>query len=50
MNESNLPDHLRLYLVVGSQDAPYVLLETVEAALLGGVTAIQIRDKSGTDL
>ena len=50
MNESNLPDHLRLYLVVGSQDAPDGLLETVEAALLGGVTAIQLREKSGTDL
>jgi len=50
VNESNLPDHLRLYLVVGSQDAPDGLLETVEAALLGGVTAIQLREKSGTDL
>jgi thiamine-phosphate diphosphorylase len=50
VNESNLSDHLRLYLVVGSQDAPDGLLETVEAALLGGVTAIQLREKSGTDL
>ena len=50
MNESNFSDHLRLYLVVGSQDAPDGLLETVEAALLGGVTAIQLREKSGTDL
>jgi len=50
VNESNFSDHLRLYLVVGSQDAPDGLLETVEAALLGGVTAIQLREKSGTDL
>lgn len=45
-----LTDHLRLYLVVGTQDAPGGLLETIEAALLGGVTAVQLREKSGTDL
>lgn len=50
MNDSKLLDHLRLYLVVGSLDAPGGLLETVEAALLGGVTAVQLREKSGTDL
>ncbi len=50
MSEMQLLDHLRLYLVVGSHDTPGGLLETVEAALLGGVTAVQLREKSGTDL
>jgi thiamine-phosphate diphosphorylase len=50
VSDTKLLDHLRLYLVVGSQSAPGGLLETVEAALLGGVTAVQLREKSGTDL
>lgn len=50
MKASRLIDQLRLYLVVGSHDTPAGLLETVEAALLGGVTAVQLREKSGTDL
>ncbi len=45
-----LADQLRVYLVVGSHDTPGGLLETLEAALLGGVTAVQLREKSGTDL
>jgi thiamine-phosphate pyrophosphorylase len=40
---------LRLYLVAGTQDAPHGLLETVEAALIGGVTAVQLREKGATD-
>lgn len=47
---ASLTDHLRLYLVIGSQDAPGGLLETIEAALLGGVTAVQLREKAATDL
>jgi thiamine-phosphate pyrophosphorylase len=50
VNERWLIDHLRLYLVVGSQDTSGGLLETVEAALLGGVTAVQLREQTGTDL
>lgn len=50
MKTSELIERLRLYLVVGSQDTPGGLLETVEAALLGGVTAVQLREKTGTDL
>lgn len=50
MNRRTLTDYLRLYLVVGSGDTSHGLLETVEAALLGGVTAVQFREKSGTDL
>jgi thiamine-phosphate diphosphorylase len=50
MSDSRLTDHLRLYLVAGTADAPNGLLETVEAALLGGVTAVQLREKSSTDL
>lgn len=46
----SLTDHLRLYLVVGSQDTPGGLLETIEAALLGGVTAVQLREKGRSDL
>lgn len=49
MTARSLNDDLRLYLVAGSQDAPNGLLETVEAALRGGVTAVQLREKSGTD-
>lgn len=49
MTGRNLRQDLRLYLVAGSQDAPYGLLESVEAALRGGVTAVQLREKSGTD-
>lgn len=49
MISNSLTDSLRLYLVAGTQDAPNGLLETVEAALLGGVTAVQLREKSGTD-
>lgn len=50
MNSSKpLLDQLRLYLVVSTNDAPGGLLETVEAALLGGVTAVQLREKVGTD-
>ena len=49
MNDSWLIERLKLYLVVGSGDAPLGLLETVEAALIGGVTAVQLREKSGTD-
>ncbi len=49
MSERDLRDQLELYLVVGSQDVRGDLLETVEAALLGGVTAVQLREKSGTD-
>jgi len=48
VNDARLRDRLKLYLVVGSQDAPGGLLETVEAALLGGVTAVQLREKSGS--
>jgi thiamine-phosphate pyrophosphorylase len=50
VSDSILLDHLRLYLVVGSHVTPGGVLETAEAALLGGVTAIQLREKSGTDL
>lgn len=50
MNEPPVTDYLRVYLIAGTQDAPGGLLETVEAALLGGVTAVQLREKSGTDL
>ncbi len=49
MTNKTLPEYLRLYLVAGSQDAPYGLLETIEAALAGGVTAVQLREKSGSD-
>lgn len=49
MSSDDLRRRLRLYLVVGSTDAPIGLLETVEAALEGGVTAVQLREKSGTD-
>lgn len=45
-----LIEHLRLYLVIGTHDAPLGLLETIEAALIGGVTAVQLREKSGSDL
>ena len=50
MSEAAATSYLRVYLVAGSEDAPRGLLETVEAALLGGVTAVQLREKSGTDL
>ncbi len=50
MKNLSLVDCLRLYLVIGSHDAPHGLLETVEAALLGGVTAVQLREKAATDL
>jgi len=50
VSEPGLADQLRVYLVVGSHDTPSGLLETLEAALLGGVTAVQLREKSGTDL
>jgi len=50
VSEHSLADQLRVYLVVGSHDTPGGLLETLEAALLGGVTAVQLREKSGTDL
>lgn len=50
MSRKALADRIRLYLIAGSQDAPGGLLETVEAALLGGVTAVQLREKTGTDL
>ena len=49
MSSKPLADQLRLYLVAGTQDAPYGLLETIEAALIGGVTAVQLREKSGSD-
>jgi thiamine-phosphate diphosphorylase len=49
VTETWLRDHLRLCLVAGSQDAPGGLLETIESALKGGVTAVQLREKSGTD-
>ncbi len=49
MIDKTLPEHLRLYLVAGTQDAPKGLLETIEAALAGGVTAVQLREKSGSD-
>lgn len=49
MNSRTLAEHLRLYLVVGTQDAPHGLLESIEAALAGGVTAVQLREKSGAD-
>ena len=49
MTKKTLLEHLRLYLVAGTQDAPYGLLETIEAALAGGVTAVQLREKSGSD-
>jgi thiamine-phosphate diphosphorylase len=49
VTEKTLPDLLRLYLVAGSQDASLGLFETVEAALKGGVTAVQLREKVGTD-
>lgn len=42
-------DRLRLYLVAGSQNAPFGLIESVAAALKGGVTAVQLREKHGTD-
>ena len=50
MTQGSLVDHLRLYLVAGSHDMPNGLLETIEAALIGGVTAVQLREKFGTDL
>ncbi|MCO5222519.1 MAG: thiamine phosphate synthase [Thermomicrobiales bacterium] len=50
MTVETLRDRLRLYLVAGAQDTPGGLLETVEAALTGGVTAVQLREKSGNDL
>ncbi len=49
MINKTLPEHLRLYLVAGTQDAPLGLLETIEAALAGGVTAVQLREKSSSD-
>ena len=49
MSSKPLVEQLRLYLVAGTEDAPHGLLETVEAALIGGVTAVQLREKSGTD-
>ncbi len=50
MSDLELLDHLKLYLVVGSQAAPRGVLETVEAALIGGVTAVQLREKTGADM
>jgi len=47
--DKTLPEHLRLYLVAGTHEAPNGLLETIEAALSGGVTAVQLREKSGSD-
>lgn len=49
MNMKPLAERLRLYLVIGSQDAPMGVLETVDAALRGGVTAVQLREKQATD-
>lgn len=49
VDERTFINSLRVYLVVGSHDTPHGLLETVEAALLGGVTAVQLREKVGTD-
>lgn len=49
MNQTHLVDHLRLYLVAGIEDASNGLLETVEAALKGGVTAVQLREKLASD-
>jgi thiamine-phosphate pyrophosphorylase len=49
VSSRTLNEQLRLYLVAGTQDAPHGLLETVEAALIGGVTAVQLREKGATD-
>lgn len=49
MTSRSVPGALRLYLVAGTQDAPGGLLDTIEAALKGGVTAVQLREKSGAD-
>lgn len=49
MSSRTLTDQLRLYLVAGTQDAPHGLLESIEAALIGGVTAVQLREKGVTD-
>jgi thiamine-phosphate pyrophosphorylase len=49
VSSRTLNEQLRLYLVAGTQDAPHGLLETVEAALIGGVTAVQLREKDATD-
>jgi thiamine-phosphate diphosphorylase len=49
VSSRTLNELLRLYLVAGTQDAPHGLLETVEAALIGGVTAVQLREKGATD-
>ena len=49
MTSRSVLGKLRLYLVAGTQDAPGGLLDTIEAALKGGVTAVQLREKSGTD-
>jgi thiamine-phosphate diphosphorylase len=49
VSSSSLNEQLRLYLVAGTKDAPHGLLESVEAALIGGVTAVQLREKDVTD-
>jgi thiamine-phosphate diphosphorylase len=49
VNQIHPVDHLRLYLVAGIEDAGHGLLETVESALKGGVTAVQLREKLATD-
>lgn len=43
-----LAERLRLYLICGEGDAPAKLIDKCEAALRGGVTAVQLRVKSWT--
>lgn len=45
-NRKELAERLKLYLICGEGDTPEALPEKVEAALNGGVTAVQLRVKS----
>lgn len=49
MTLEELRSQLRLYLIAGAKEAPGGLLETIESALVGGVTAVQLREKGVTD-
>ena len=49
MSEATLAERLRLYLVADPEASRRPLTETVDAALRGGVTAVQLRAKRLTD-
>lgn len=49
MTTARLVDGLRLYLVADPDQSPENVVDVVEAALRGGVTAVQLRWKTATD-